>query len=124
MYLADKEKERVICLLYNLKDKFKKVLDNNKALPKPLQFDQDYFRFHERIDNSLITEAHAEMDKLHAKLEFEYEKSLLGLKKVKNYFVEPVYTDKFEVRAILYVQFSIYLVVFSFKLYVWRFILN
>ncbi|VVC33540.1 WD40/YVTN repeat-like-containing domain,WD40 repeat,WD40-repeat-containing domain [Cinara cedri] len=101
LHLANKEKERIVCLLNRLKEKFKKVLDSNKALPKRLQFPQDYFQFHDQIDNSLITEAQTEMDKLQAELEFDYEKSLLGLTKVKNYFVDPVITAKFEVRAVL-----------------------
>ncbi|VVC29555.1 WD40/YVTN repeat-like-containing domain,WD40-repeat-containing domain,WD40 repeat [Cinara cedri] len=100
-YLANKEKERVIFLLHTLKEQFKQVFDANKALPKRLQFPQDYFQLHEKIDDSLILEAQSEMDKLHARFEFDYEKSLLSLNKVKNYFVGPVVTAKYEVRAVL-----------------------
>lgn len=75
-------------------------MNSNKSLPEPLQFSHDYFQLDERINKSLIEEAQSEMDKLHLKLAFDYEKSLLGLKKLKTYFVDPVLTTKFKVKAI------------------------
>lgn len=75
-------------------------MNSNKSLPEPLQFSNDYFQLDERINKSLIEEAQSEMDKLHLKLAFDYEKSLLGLKKLKTYFVDPVLTTKFKVKAI------------------------
>lgn len=101
--MANKEKDKISCLLYGLKEKFKQVVISNKSLPEQLQFPHDYFQFDERINSSLIEEAQSKMDKLHLKLAFDYEKSLLGLKKVKNYFIDKILTPKFEVRAILYV---------------------
>lgn len=89
--------------MYELKTRFKQVLTINKSLPKPMQFSHDYFHFDERINSSLIKEAQFEMDKLQLKYAFEYEKTLLGYKKVNDYFVKPVITKKFEVKAIMYV---------------------
>lgn len=86
--------------MQGLKEKFKQILISNKLLPEPLQFSHDFFQFDERINSSLIEEAQSEMDKLHMKLAFNYEKSLLGLKKVKNYFVDKILTAMFEVKAI------------------------
>lgn len=100
--MANREKDEISCLLYGLKEKFKQVSTNNKLLPEPMQLSQDYFQFDERISNTLIKEAQDEMDKLHLKLMFDYEKSSLGLKKIKNYFVDRVLTSTFEVKAILY----------------------
>lgn len=68
-----------------------------------MQFSHEYFQFDEQINRSLINEAKYEMDQLQLKFAFEYEKALLGLKKIKNYFVNPVLTKKFEVKAILYI---------------------
>lgn len=76
---------------------------SNKTLPEPLQFSREYFQFDERINNLLIEEAQSKMDKLHLMYSFNYEKSLLGLKKVKNYFVDKILTPKFEVKGILLV---------------------
>lgn len=99
--LANKEKDRISCLLYGLKEKFKQVLISNMSLPEPLQFSHDFFKFDERINT--VEEAQSEMDKLHLKFAFDYENNLLGLTKVKNYFVDKILTTKFEVKAILYV---------------------
>lgn len=74
---------------------------NNKTLPEPMQLSREYFQFDERINNLLIEEAQTEMDKLHLMYSFDYEKNLLGLKKVKNYFVDQILTQKFEVKGIL-----------------------
>lgn len=101
--LANKEKDRISYLLSGLKENFKQVLISNMSLPEPLQFSQKFFQFDERINNSFVKETQSEMDKLHLKLTFDYEKSLLGLTKVKNYFVDKILTNKFEVKAILYV---------------------
>lgn len=101
--LANKEKDRIRCVLYSLKERFKQVLLGNESLPEPLRFANDYFQFDERINRSLVDEAQAEMDKLRMKLAFEYEKSALGLAKVKTYFVDQIVTAKFEVKAIAYV---------------------
>lgn len=86
--------------MQGLKEKFKQILISNKLLPEPLQFSHDFFQFDDRINSSLIEEAQSEMDKLHMKLAFNYEKSLLGLKKVKKYFVDKILTTMFEVKAI------------------------
>lgn len=99
--LANTEKDKISCLLYELKEKFKQVLMNNKSLPEPLQLPHDYFQFDERIKSSLIESEQSKMDKLHLKLSFDYEKSLLALKKIKNYFVDPIITSTFEVKAVL-----------------------
>lgn len=101
--LANKEKDKTICLLHSLRDRFKQVLNSNKSLPETLQLSDDYFQLDERINSSLIKEAQSEMDKLHLKLAFDYEKSSLGLKYLKNYFIDPIVTNKFAVKAILYV---------------------
>lgn len=87
--------------MYRLKEKFKHVLINNKILPKPMQLSREYFQFDERINNLLIEEAQSEMDKLHLMYSFDYEKSSLGHKKVKNYFVDQILTPKFEIKGIL-----------------------
>lgn len=105
LYLASKEKEKLRCLLYCLREKFKLVLISNQALPKSIRFSHDYFQFDERINGSLIKEAQSEMDQLKLELAFDYEKSVLGLQKVKNYFIDEVITSEFEVKAILYVYF-------------------
>jgi len=89
--------------LYELKEKFKQVLISNNSLPDALRFPHDYFLFDERINNSLVEEAQSELDKLKLKLAFDYEKSALGHKKVKNYFADKIITNNFEVRAVLYV---------------------
>lgn len=93
-----------MCLLYELKEKFKQVLTDNKLLPEPLRISHENFQFDERINNSLVEEARFEMDKVKLKLAFDYEKSLLGLKKVKSYFEDRVLTKKFEVKAISYAE--------------------
>lgn len=99
--LANTEKDKTSCLLYGLRDRFKQVLINNKLLPETLQLSDDYFKLDNRINSSLIKEAQCEMDKLHLKLELDYEKSSLGLKYLKNYFIDPIVTNKFAVKAIL-----------------------
>lgn len=101
--LSNKEKDKTNCLLNELRDKFKQVIVSNKSLPEPLQLPDDYFQLDERINSSLIEEARSEMDKLHSKLAFDYEKSSLGLKYLKNYFIDPIITNTFAVKAILYV---------------------
>lgn len=101
LHSANKEKDRVRNQLDCLRARFKQVLDNNRSLPEPLRFTDDYFRLDERIDNALVEEARFEMDALKLKFEFDYEKSALGLKKVQNYFVDQIITDDFEVKAIL-----------------------
>lgn len=101
--LANQEKDKTICILHELKEKFKLLLNSNRSLPKSLQFPHDYFQFDERINRSLTEEAQSEMNKLHFKLAFDYEKSLLGLKKLKSYFVNQIITTKFKVKAISYV---------------------
>lgn len=102
--LANREKDKVSCLLYELKEKFQQVLINNKLLPESLQFSHDYFQLNEQINSLLIEEAQYDMDKLQLKFEFEYEKSALGLKKMKTYFVNKIITNSFEVKGILYVR--------------------
>uniref|UniRef100_A0A2S2P1G3 WD repeat-containing protein 52 n=2 Tax=Schizaphis graminum TaxID=13262 RepID=A0A2S2P1G3_SCHGA len=99
--LSNKEKDKTNCLLKELRDKFKQVIVCNKSLPEPLQLTDDYFQLDERINNSLIEEARSEMDKLHSRLAFDYEKSSLGLKYLKNYFTDPIITNTFAVKAIL-----------------------
>lgn len=99
--LANAEKDKINCLLYGLKEQFKNVLISNKTLPEPLQFSHEYFKFDQRINNYMIEEAQFEMDKLHSMYSFDYEKNLLGLKKVKNFFVDRILTPTFEVRGIL-----------------------
>jgi len=101
--LANKEKDKTSYLLYGLRDKFKKVLISNKSLPETLRLSDDYFQLDERINSSFIKEAQSEMDKLHLKLAFDYKKSLLGLKYLKKYFIDPIVTNKFAVKSILYV---------------------
>lgn len=101
LHLANKEKDRVRNQLDCLRARFKQVLDNNRSLPEPLRFADDYFRLDERIDNAFVEEARFEMDALKSKFEFDYEKSALGLKKVQNYFVDQIITADFEVKAIL-----------------------
>jgi len=101
--LANKEKDKTFCLLYELKDKFKQVLISNKSLPETLQLSDEYFQLDEQINRSLIKESQSEMNKLQLKLAFDYEKSLLGLKYLKNYFIDPILTNAFAVKAILYV---------------------
>lgn len=65
-----------------------------------MQLSREYFQFDERINNVIIDEAESEMDKLHLMYSFDYEKSLLGLEKVKNYFIDQIVTPKFEVKGI------------------------
>lgn len=101
--IANKEKDKTSCLLNELRDKFKQVIVSNKSLPETLQLSDDYFQLDERINSSLIKEAQSEMNILHLKLAFDYEKSSLGLKYLKNYFIDPILTNKFAVRAISYV---------------------
>jgi len=101
--LANREKDKTSYLLYSLRDKFKQVLISNKSLPESLRLSDDYFQLDERINSSLIKEAQFEMDKLHLKLAFDYKKRSLGLKYLKNYFIDPIVTNKFAVKAILYV---------------------
>lgn len=108
LHLANKEKEKIGCLLYCLREKFRLVLIKNQALPESVRFPDDYFQFDERINHSLIDEARSEMDELKLKFAFDYEKSALGLKKLKNYFVDEVITAEFEVKAILYVYFILF----------------
>ncbi|XP_015370279.1 PREDICTED: uncharacterized protein LOC107166221 [Diuraphis noxia] len=99
--LANTEKDKISCLLYDLRDKFKQVLISNKLLPETLQLSDEYFQLDNRINSSLIKEAQCEMDKLHLKLALDYEKSSLGLKYLKNYFIDPIVINKFAVKAIL-----------------------
>ncbi|XP_022179157.1 uncharacterized protein LOC111039821 isoform X2 [Myzus persicae] len=99
--LANTEKDKTSCLLHNLRDKFKQILISNQSLPETMQLSDDYFKLDERINSSLIKEAQSEMDKLHLKLAFDYEKSSLGLKYLKSYFIDPIVTNKFAVKAIL-----------------------
>lgn len=106
--LANLEKEKTRCLLRNLKEELKQVLASNKLLPEPLQFSDDYFQSDERINNSIIEEEQSKMNKLRLKLAFNYEKSLLTLKNIKNYFVDNILTNKFAIKAILYGCFFIY----------------
>jgi len=101
--LANTQKDKTSCLLHNLRDKFKQVLISNKSLPETMQLSDDYFKLDERINSSLIKEAQSEMDKLHLKLAFDNEKSSLGLKYLKSYFIDPIVTNKFAVKAVLYV---------------------
>lgn len=101
--LANKEKDKTSYLLYGLREKFKQVLISNKSLPETLRLSDDYFQLDERINSSLIKETQSEMDKLHLKLAFDYKKSSLGLKYLKKYFIDPIVTNKFAVKAILYV---------------------
>lgn len=110
---ANKEKNRIYCLLYGLKERFKQVLIINQSLPESVQFPYDYFQFDERITNSLEDEARSDMDELKSKLSFDYEKSLLGFQKVQRYFVQPVITDKFEVKSVLYVKVKIFFLITS-----------
>lgn len=100
--LANIEKEKTRCLLRGLREELEQVLASNMLLPEPLQLSDDYFQLDERIHDSIIKEERSKMDKLKLKLAFEYEKSLLGLQNVKNYFVANILTNKFEVKAILY----------------------
>lgn len=115
LHLSNKEKDRISCLLYGLKENFNQVLIKNKLLPDQLQFPYEYFQFDERINSSLIEEAQSEMDKLQIKLAFDYEKTILGLKKVKNYFVNQIITPNFEVKAILCVLLKTFI---SFHVFV------
>lgn len=101
--IANREKDKIYCLLDELKEKFKQVLISNNSLPDALRFPHDYFLFDERINNSYVEKAQSEMDKIQLKLAFDYEKSAQGYKKVKNYFVDKIITNNFEVKAILYV---------------------
>ncbi|XP_025191573.1 uncharacterized protein LOC112591851 [Melanaphis sacchari] len=99
--LANKEKDKTSNLLNELRERFKQVIVSNKSLPETLQLTDDYFQLDERINSSLIEEAQSEMDKLHLKLAFDYEKSSLGLRYLKSYFIDPILTNKFAVKAIL-----------------------
>jgi len=100
--LANIEKQKTRCLLRGLREELEQVLASNKLLPESLQFSDDYFQLDERIHNSIIKEERSKMDKLKLQLAFEYEKSLIGLQKVKNYFVANILTNNFEVKSILY----------------------
>lgn len=100
--LVNTEKDRTRCLLNGLREELKQVLARNKLLPEPLQFPDEYFQLDERINNSMIEEERSKMNKLHLSLEFDYEKSSLGLQNVKSYFMDPILTNKFEIKAILY----------------------
>lgn len=100
--LANIEKEKTRCLLRGLREELEHVLASNKLLPEPLQFPDDYFQLDERINNSIIKEERSKMDELKIKLAFDYEKSLLHLQTVKNYFVANILTNEFEVKSILY----------------------
>lgn len=102
LMLANIEKEKTRCLLRRLREELEQVLARNKLLPEPLQFPDDYFQFDERIISSIIKEEQLKMDELKLRLAFDYEKSLLGLQNVKNYFVANIITNTFEVKSILY----------------------
>jgi len=100
--LANLIKEKTRCLLRGLREELKQVLASNKLLPEALQFPDDYFQLDERISSSIVKEEQSKMDELKLKLEFDYQKSLIGLQNVKNYFVANILTNKFEVKAVLY----------------------
>jgi len=118
--LANIIKEKTRCLLRGLREELKQVLASNKSLPEPLQFPDDYFGvLDERINNSIIKEEQSKMDKLKLQLEFDYQKSLLGLQNVKNYFIANILTNKFEVKAVLYV-----ISVYRFFILYYTYILN
>lgn len=108
--LANKEKDKIGCLLQGLKENFQQILISNTSLPEALRLPHDYFQFDEQIRSSLLEEAQSEMKKLQMMLAFDYEKSKLGFKKVKNAFVDKIITTNFEVKGILYVLF--YLILF------------
>jgi len=120
LQLAIEEKDKTRCLINELKERFKQVLLDNESLPEPLRFSHDYFHFDERINRSLVEEAQSKMNKLHMKLAFDYEKSLLGLRKVKKYFVDKIITAKFKVKAISYVLLNCILVGF-YKHFVFKY---
>lgn len=119
LHLANKEKDKIRCLLYGLKERFERVLLDNESLPEPLRFSLDHFHFDERINRSLVEEAQSKMDKLRLELAFDYEKSLIFLRKVKKYFVDKIITAKFKVKAISYVLLNCVLACF-YKCFVLR----
>lgn len=109
LYLALKEKDKINCLLFGLKKRFNQILVDNQLLPESIRFPNNYFQLDERINSSLIEKAQLKMDELKFKLAYKYKKSEIGLKKVKNFFVDNVITTEFEVKAILYVFFISFL---------------
>lgn len=84
--IARKRKEKVRCLLFNEKEKFKQIIANSKLLPGPLLFPRDYFQLNEVFSVSHVKEARSEAKNVRLRLAFNHEKSLLGLQKV-NYFL-------------------------------------
>lgn len=103
MNLDNLEKDKIRCLLNGLKKRFKQILIKNQSLPKQTRFPDEYFQFDERIIHQLNEEEESKMNQLHLKYAFIYEKSIVGLEKVKEYFVNNVQTPTFEVKSITYV---------------------
>lgn len=113
--LAKIEKEKIRCKLNILKKRFEKVLISNQSLPEELQIPAYAFVIDKRFNSSQIGEAQSQMDKAHMKYLFDYEKSLLGLKKVEQYFVDKILTTTFEINAVTYVQlYTFFLVIYFF----------
>lgn len=106
--LAKIEKEKIRCKLNALKKRFEKVLISNQSLPEEMKIPYDEFTIDERFNSSNIDESQSQMNKAHLKYLFDYEKSLLGLKKVERYFVDKIITDTFEIKAVTYVLFLVF----------------
>lgn len=110
--LDNLEKDKIRCLLNGLKKRFKQILIQNQSLPKQTRFPDEYFQFDERINRQLNEEEESKMKQLHLKYSFVYEKNVVGLKKLKEYFVNNVRTPKFEIKSVTYVFWVMYYFIF------------
>lgn len=104
--LAKIEKEKIRCKLNVLKKRFENVLISNQSLPEEIRIPDYDFVIDKRFNSSQTGIAHSLMYKTHLKYLFDYEKSLLGLKKVEQYFVDKIRMTTFKIKAVTYVQLN------------------
>lgn len=96
--IAFRRKEKVKCLLFNEKEKCKRIVADSKLLS--LAFPREYFQLDEKFSILSVKEARSKAKKLRLKLTLDHEKSVLGLQKV-NYFDVRGINTKLKVKGIL-----------------------
>lgn len=95
--ICDAEKEKVLAVLDELRERFKSVWDQNQSLPESQRLGEGAFELDRRITEDVRATLEGKMKMAQREMEYDVERTQLAVKKLKSYFIDPL--DSFPIQV-------------------------
>lgn len=96
--VCDAEKKKVLAVLEEYKQRFRVIWEQNHSLPESQRLDDRAFELDPRITDDLNATLERKMKMAQREMEFDVERTQIGVRKLKSYFIEPL--DSFPIQVL------------------------